>query len=389
MALLAISAHIFYLKDLAKTLVDTLVNGVKRDDSPDTSVVQEGPQTSNAAAMGTAHWGKDRDWWHWYDGGIESTAFALRALLAIDPKNALVEPVTNWLIQNRRGAQWTNTKDTAITVLTLNDYLKQSGELKTDTEYELRVNGQAVATKRVTPAEVLSAPSRFTVDPALVQDGANTIEIRKKAGAGPLYFAAEAKFFSREEPITPAGNGIFVRRQYFKRVGHPTLLKGIVYENVPLNDGDSVQSGERVQCLITVEAKNDYEYLMFEDLKPAGLEAVELKSGEPLYAQQLKANAVGVKFGDGAKPGTAATRPQSADATDYTGQTQWVYQELRDRKAAFFLDKLPEGVWEIRYDLRAEVPGHFHALPVLGEAMYVPEIRANSSEIRMTVTDRE
>jgi hypothetical protein len=42
---------------------------------------------------------------------------------------------------------------------------------------------------------------------------------------------------------------------------------------------------------------------------------------------------------------------------------------------ALFIDKLPEGLWEIRYELRAEVPGEFHALPVLGHAMYIPEIR--------------
>jgi uncharacterized protein YfaS (alpha-2-macroglobulin family) len=74
---------------------------------------------------------------------------------------------------------------------------------------------------------------------------------------------------------------------------------------------------------------------------------------------------------------------------DYTGRSQWVYQELRDRKVALFIDKLPQGFWEIRYDLRAEVPGKFHALPVVGYAMYVPEIRANGDEIRITVVDKK
>ena len=53
--------------------------------------------------MGTAHWGEDGIYWRWSDGGVEATAFALRALLTIDPQNKLVEPVTNWLIKNRRG----------------------------------------------------------------------------------------------------------------------------------------------------------------------------------------------------------------------------------------------------------------------------------------------
>jgi uncharacterized protein YfaS (alpha-2-macroglobulin family) len=62
---------------------------------------------------------------------------------------------------------------------------------------------------------------------------------------------------------------------------------------------------------------------------------------------------------------------------------------LRDRKVALFIDKLPEGVWEIRYDLRAEVPGKFHALPVTGQAMYVPEIRCNGAEVRINVAESD
>jgi uncharacterized protein YfaS (alpha-2-macroglobulin family) len=119
---------------------------------------------------------------------------------------------------------------------------------------------------------------------------------------------------------------------------------------------------------------------MFEDLKPSGLEAVEVRSGESLYARELKSGAVEKKFSQ-----SPIANPQSA--IDYTGRQRWVYQELRDRKVALFLDKLPEGVWEIRYDLRAEVPGRFHALPVVGQAMYVPEIRCNGAEIRINVED--
>ena len=78
-----------------------------------------------------------------------------------------------------------------------------------------------------------------------------------------------------------------------------------------------------------------------------------------------------------------------ADRSDYTGRMRWVYQELRDRKVALFIDKLPEGVWQIRYDLRAEAPGTFHALPVVAQAMYVPEIRSNGTEVRLTVEDKK
>jgi alpha-2-macroglobulin len=379
-ALLALSAHYYGDADKARALAQNLENGVKRDTRPDRSVLQHGGTSENDHRMGTAHWGEDGLYWRWSEGGVEATSFALRALLAIDPKNELIEPVTNWLIKNRRGAQWSNTRDTAITVLALNDYLRQSGELKADLEFELLFNGSSITTQKVTAAEVLKAPSRFAIDPKLVRDGANEIRILRKRGQGPLYFSAQAQFFSLEEPITAAGNEIFVRRQYFKLVPHPTLLKGSVLDRLPLNDGETVTSGERVEAVITVEAKNNYEYLVFEDLKPAGLEAVQIRSGESLFAREFKSSAMKVQ---------AASKPtaKNGDGTDYTDRQRWVYQELRDRKVALFIDKLPQGVWEIRYDLRAEVPGQFHALPVLGHAMYVPEIRCNGTEVRLTVED--
>jgi uncharacterized protein YfaS (alpha-2-macroglobulin family) len=37
--------------------------------------------------------------------------------------------------------------------------------------------------------------------------------------------------------------------------------------------------------------------------------------------------------------------------------------------------------------MRAETPGTFHALPVMGHAMYVPEIRTNGAEVRIKVVD--
>jgi uncharacterized protein YfaS (alpha-2-macroglobulin family) len=377
-ALVALAAHDFGYNDRAKTLIDNLQNGVKLDLQPDTSVVQRGAQSSDPSVIGTAHWGEDGIFWRWSDGGVEATSFVLRALLAIDPQNKLVEPVTNWLIKNRRGAQWSNTRDTAIVVLTLNEYLRKSGEIQPSMSYELLVNGTSIASPEISTADALSAPSRFAIPRELLRDGGNEITIKRKTGSGPVYFSAQAEFFSEEEPLTPAGNEIFVRRQYFKLVNHPTLLKGFVSERVPLNDGESVKSGDRVEVVLTIEAKNNYEYLLFEDLKPAGLEAVQIRSGDNVYVRELKSGALSDK-----KIGLMNFTSEN----DFTGRTRWVYQELRDRKVALFIDHLPEGVWQLSYEMRAEAPGSFHALPVLGHAMYVPEIRTNGAETRIKVVD--
>lgn len=383
-ALLALTAHAYGRNEQAQTLIRNLENGVKIDASPDTSVVLRGPQRSQPAVIPTAHWGGDGVSYRWSQRGIEATAFALKALLTIAPEHELIEPVTNWLIKNRRGAQWSNTRDTAITVLALNDYLVVSGELQPNQEIEIIVNGTTVSRRTLTAKELFSGPTTITVNPELIRDGDNNIRIVRRSGEGPIYFAVDAEFFSQEEPIEPAGHEIFVRRDYYKLVPYPTLLNGYGFERLPMKDGDSVRSGERVEVVLTIESKNNYEYLVFEDLKPSGLEAVQIKSGKSLYARELKLGGIERRFGEETLDAIDIAR----DHTDYTGRQQWIYQELRDRHVALFIDHLPEGVWELSYEFRAEVPGEFHALPVLGHAMYVPEIRTNSREMRMTVYER-
>src|ERR1044071_9962489 len=100
----------------------------------------------------------------------------------------------NWLVKNRRGAQWTNTRDTAITVLALNEYLRATGESVRDVTYEVTVNGKSIATKTVTAKQLLDAPSRFSVDPALLRDTDQEIRIRANA---PGDFSAEVRVGAR------------------------------------------------------------------------------------------------------------------------------------------------------------------------------------------------
>ncbi len=383
-ALFAIAAQGFGRKNEARELVANLANGAIVDETPEASAIVPGGGQKHPLTTRTAHWGQDRVWTRWSDGGIETTAFVLRALVLVDPKNALVDPALTWLLKNRRAAQWSNTRDTAITVLALNSFLEQSGELDRDVEYEVVVNGKSLATRKLSAAQMLRAPSQFTLDPKDVRDGANEIEVRILSGQGPLYVSARAEFFSLEEPVPARGSEIFVARQYFKLVARPTLLKGVVYERVPLLDGETVSSGERVEVVLTAEAKNDLEYLIFEDLKPAGLEAVELKSGEGLDAREIRSSEVAYRFGKG----TPTDAPRWTDPARFTGRSRGLHAEWRDRKVALFADKLAQGVWEMRYELRAEVPGTFHALPVMASAMYVPEIKGNSDEIRLTVAER-
>ena len=116
--------------------------------------------------------------------------------------------------------------------------------------------------------------------------------------------------------------------------------------------GDTVTSGDLIEVDLSVESKNDYSYLIFEDWKAAGLEAEAVRSG--------------YSYGGGLG----------------------AFMELRDEKVALFVRSLPRGRHNLSYRLRAEIPGRFSALPTRAEGMYAPELRANSDEMKIRVRDR-
>jgi len=49
--------------------------------------------------------------------------------------------------------------------------------------------------------------------------------------------------------------------------------------------------------------------------------------------------------------------------------------------------RLARGTHSVSYRLRAEIPGRFSALPARGFAMYAPELKANSDEIKLNIED--
>jgi uncharacterized protein YfaS (alpha-2-macroglobulin family) len=63
------------------------------------------------------------------------------------------------------------------------------------------------------------------------------------------------------------------------------------------------------------------------------------------------------------------------------------YIEFRDNRVAFFVRQLARGKHSVSYRLRAEIPGTFSALPTKASAMYAPELKANSNEIKLTISD--
>lgn len=274
---------------------------------------------------------------------VEAMAYALLALARAAPKAAVVPRLTESLLAQRSGGQWRTTRDTALAIFALSEQVSSAAAQGAGT-LSVRVNGREVA-------KVAYGKGGGAIEKAIVladaafKPGRNDVEIRADGGGGG-HWALLWDVLDEAEDVKASGGELAVSRRYVI-LGRPGGEKAIS----TMEYGMALESGERVRVDLDVTAARPMEFVMIEDLKPAGLEAVLQQSGPEVC-------------------GNACT-----------------HAELRSDRVAMFLTHLPMGTRRLSYELRAEVPGRFHGLPARGQAMYSPQIRATSDEWRVEVRD--
>ncbi len=309
--------------------------------------------------------------WSWYCGEYETQAYYLRLLQRVD--KATLEKLgiqddasrlVKYLLNNRKNATyWNSTRDTALCVEAFAEYLRKTNELAPNETVKIFVDGELKKTVEYTPDNLFETDGTLELSAEELTSGEHTATLRVE-GNGPLYYNAYLEFFTLEDPIEKAGLELKTERRYYKLVeredatetveggrGQATAQRVERYDRVPLNSGDAVVSGDLIEVELIVESKNEYESILLEDLKPAGYEPVEQRSG-------------------------------------YDGNAMNAYVEYRDDRVCFFATRVKQGTSTVRYRLRAETPGKFSALPTKIQAMYAPELKGNADEFKTRVDDR-
>jgi len=307
-------------------------------------------------------------WWYWYGSEVETTATYLKLLCKTKPHGENAAGIAKFLVNHRRhGSWWNSTRDTALSVEALADYLTASGEgdAAMNTQVELWLDGKKRHEVTFTRDTLFAGKDRLEIRGEELTAGKHTLEIRK-AGNSRLYVNASLAAFTLEDNIPAAGLEVKVTRHYWKLTpkdvkfasatarGAPLEERKEAYTRTEIKDGDEVKSGDLIEAELIAESKNDYEYILVEDMKASGFEPVDVRSGYIFLNASLPA-----------------------------------YLELHDERAAFFLRELPLGSHSLFYRLRAETPGVFHALPTKISAMYAPDLKGNSAELHVRVVDAE
>ena len=301
-------------------------------------------------------------WWNWYGSEYEAQAYYLKLLAAVDPKNEKASRLVKYLLNNRRHATyWNSTRDTAICVEAMAEFMTASGEDAPDMTLDVVLDGKVAKTVTINSSNLFSFDNKVVLTGDKVTSGEHKLEFRKK-GTGPIYFNAYSTNFTLEDDIKKAGLEIKVERQFYKlkRVEKSIKVEGAhgqsvgqkveKYEREPLANLAQLKSGDLIEIEMVIDSKNDYEYILLEDAKAAGFEAVEVRSG-------------------------------------YNGNDMGAYVEFRDERVCLFIRRLARGKHSVAYRMRAEIPGTFSALPTRASAMYAPELKANSDEMKLKIAD--
>ena len=303
-------------------------------------------------------------WWLWYGSDVEAHAWYLKLLAAVKPNDPDTRGLVKYLVNNRKHASyWNSTRDTAYAIEAIAGYFKASGEDAPDMEVEVLLDGKSLRKVSINRENLFTFDGTVLLTGDAVASGKHQIELRR-SGKGTLYANAYLEVFTLEDKLRAAGLEVKVSRRISKLIalekeaevpdatGLVTTQTAERFRRELLEDGAIVASGDRIEVELILESKNDYEYLVFSDSKAAGFEAIDALSGY------------------------------------ISGGGFSAYMEPRDRTVDFFIRALPRGSHTLRYQLRAETPGIYKALPAIAQGMYAPELRGNSDDIKLEISDR-
>jgi uncharacterized protein YfaS (alpha-2-macroglobulin family) len=273
-----------------------------------------------AAATGD-HWETPNWYYKWDNVSIETTAYAIQALLAVDPRHPLIPKATEWLLGQRQGNHWHSTKDTAVAIATL----LQATNLDS---LAGAVGGEAGGQKRGAMLKKIGVTlnggerrdmlvdlnnptqSVFEAHFARVNPGPNMLEFQKLDEQSDFRFELELTKRLFEEQTNSESHGMSVNVSYDR----------------PL---ETLRLGDEVTATVTVSAATPVDYILALSPIPAGCEVVR---------------------GSGTGP--------------------FARFEDRYEKAIFFLRSADEKAVRLTYRMRCTFAGRFSVLPAWAGLMY-------------------
>jgi len=261
----------------------------------------------------------------------------------------------------RVGHPWGTSLETSRALVALAAYARL-WRWPTDESPSVTLDGDALNAVRSG-----RAGSTFRISLAALR-GEHTLRVRG-GDDGPVFFSIDGRYavpLSEDDAIA-RGRATAVHRVYETADGRP------------LEPGDAVALGQMVRVRLYVYTEGTSpEAVALRDPIPAGFEAVD--GGH----DSTPVGALRALFGTSVDDGVVDARAQHAMRSIHSVS----YRRQGDESVGYYFDRLPSGLQEYTYAIRATTVGTFSVPPAQIEALYDPEFLARSAVSSLTVAER-
>lgn len=288
---------------------------------------------------------------YYSNDNFETLAWIIKSFIAANQYTEFIDEAVNQLILVKTGDRWRSTKQTAIVLSALNDYieLKMSSEEKID--FNLTLNGGRILTESFDPNSLIDKVVTIDFDQnkdKLVEVGDNVIHLEKQ-GDGRLIVNGSLEFEVKPDNIESEVSEYKVERKYYL-LQKEWSYDRIIYNGEELNG--EIEEDDYLLVNLKVDARfkiNDY--FIVEDMLPSGFEVV--KDYYKMDIRDLEKWTRKFYF-----------RPDSWN-------TKLTYWEIRKERTAFFVTQA-DSVMEFNYVIQAKKPGRLLSYPAHAYLMYYP-----------------
>lgn len=303
-----------------------------------------------------------------WSGAAKNTALAGAALLARDSQDPMIARALAFLVNRKKAAPCNCTQDNLYISWFISQYAKAAREEDAHFTAAIAAGKKTFAEASFDRGDFLSEKkSRIPMSDIASLKMPIDLAVEKK-GEGVLYYDMLLKYYLPPDKTPTREEGIIVSREYYALSDQK--------EERPLT---AFAAGENYKGHITIVAPKQLNYVVVQDLLPAGLEPIDMTLATSSRAAALAASAHSSHEGQGGLGGVRYGGYDDVIAEEDYG-TDWGFshQEVRDDSIVWSDAIVPAGVYHIRYPVRATTPGTYLMPGATAFEFYEPEVFGRS-----------
>ncbi|MGM0595507.1 MAG: Ig-like domain-containing protein [Myxococcota bacterium] len=280
-------------------------------------------------------------------------AIVLNSIIEVNPKSSLIVKIVRGLMKARIKGRWESTQANVFALNALSAYFEKFEKSIPDYTANVWYGDGFMGSKKYKGRSMKTALKLIPMK-HLQKEGKQNL-ILAKQGKGKLFYRLGLNYVPTSLTLKPEERGFVVSRTYEAINDEKDVIRK--------KDHWQIKAGAYVKVKLRVIASDRRYYVAVDDSFPAGFEAVDA---------QLKTSSRSI---------VSKNKSNSASTSRYWNH-YWFrkpnYHEFRDDKYIQFWDKLPAGVYEQSYIVRATIPGEYVVPPFKAFEMYSPEIFGRS-----------